>query len=129
LTFGRILSPIAASATSDGGDYPLGPRSNAARIFCDIASASLNEVVRGGLLCEVGDSSRFSVGFLRHEPEVEVGCSLHQREEVDALDSRGGLDRRNEPMEKGAELGALGWRHLTVVQQVPPGFDDDRAGA
>jgi hypothetical protein len=60
---------------------------------------------------------------------MEVGHSLHQRQEVDALDSRGGLDRRNEPMQKGTELGTFGWRHFTEIQQMPPSLDDDRSCA
>lgn len=63
-----------------------------------------------GLLGQVGHSSKVSLVLLRHEPEMEVRCSLHQGQEVGALDSGGRLDRRNEPMEDGAELGALGWR-------------------
>ncbi len=58
---------------------------------------------------------------------MEVVHSLHQRQEVDALDSCGSLDRRNEPMEKGTELGTFGWRHLTEIQQMPPSLDDDRS--
>ena len=60
---------------------------------------------------------------------MEVGYSLHQRQEVDALDSRGSLDRRNEPMENGTELGAFGGPHLTEIQQMPPSLDDDRSCA
>jgi hypothetical protein len=60
---------------------------------------------------------------------MKVGYSLHQRQEVDALDFGGSLDRRNEPMEKGTELGAFGWRHLTEIQQMPPSHDDDRSRA
>lgn len=63
-----------------------------------------------GLVGQVGHSSKVSLVLLRHEPEMEVRCSLHQGQEVGALDSGGRLDRRNEPMEDGAELGALGWR-------------------
>src|ERR1700722_9045884 len=79
---------------------------------------------RRGLLREVFDSSKFSLVLLRNEPEMEVGRSLHQRQVVDAFDSGGGLDRRNEPMEEGTELGAFGWRHFTEIQQMPPSFDD-----
>jgi hypothetical protein len=60
---------------------------------------------------------------------MEVGHSLHQRQEVDALHSGGGLDRRNESMEKGTELGNFGWCHFTEIQQMPSGFDDDRSCA
>jgi hypothetical protein len=60
---------------------------------------------------------------------VEVGRALHNRQEIDALDIRGRLDRRNEPMEDRAELGALGWRHITEIQEMPPGLDDDRSCA
>jgi hypothetical protein len=60
---------------------------------------------------------------------MEVGHSLHQRQEVDALDSCGSLDRRDEPMEKGTELGTFGWRHFTEIQQMPPSLDDDRSCA
>jgi hypothetical protein len=60
---------------------------------------------------------------------MEVGRSLHQRQEVDALDFSGSLDRRNEPMEKGTELGTFGWRHFTEIQQMPPSLDDDRSCA
>jgi hypothetical protein len=56
---------------------------------------------------------------------MEVSRSLHQGQEVDALDSCGGLDRRNEPMENGSELDTFGWRHFTEIQQMPPSFDDD----
>ena len=55
--------------------------------------------------------------------------ALHNRQEIDALDPRGSLDRRNEPMENGTELGTFGWRHFTEIQQMPPSFDDDRPGA
>jgi hypothetical protein len=60
---------------------------------------------------------------------MEVGRSLHQRQEVDALDSGGSLDRRNEPMKKGTELSTLGWRHISEVQHMPSCFDDDRSRA
>jgi hypothetical protein len=55
---------------------------------------------------------------------MEVGHFLHQRQVIDAC---GSLDRRDEPMENGTELGALGERHLTEIQQMPPGLDDDRS--
>ncbi len=38
---------------------------------------------------------------------MEMSHSLHQRQEVDALDSSGRLDRRNEPMEQRTELVTL----------------------
>jgi hypothetical protein len=86
--------------------------------------------VRGrkrGPLREVVHPAKFCLGLLRYEPQMEVGGSLHQRQEVDALDSCGSLDRRNEPMEKGTELGTFGWRHVTEIQEVPPSLDDDRS--
>jgi hypothetical protein len=30
-------------------------------------------------------------------------------------------------MEDRTELGTLGWRHLTEIQEMPPGLDDDRS--
>ena len=61
-----------------------------------------------GLLRQVGHSSKFSFVLLRNKPEMEVGRSLHQRV-VDAFDSRGRLDRRDETMEKrtGSALGVI----------------------
>jgi len=82
-----------------------------------------------GLLRNVGRSSKFSHVLLRDEPQMEVGRSLHHGQVVDALDPGGRLDRRNEPMEKGAEIRALGGRHVTEVQQVAPRLNDDRPGA
>ena len=32
-------------------------------------------------------------------------------------------------MQKGAQLGTLGWRHFTKIQQMPPGHGDDRSRA
>jgi hypothetical protein len=32
-------------------------------------------------------------------------------------------------MEDRTELGTLGWRHLTEIQEMPPGLDDDRSRA
>ena len=29
-------------------------------------------------------------------------------------------------MEDRTEFGTLGWRHLTGIQEMPPGLDDDR---
>jgi hypothetical protein len=81
------------------------------------------------LLRQVFHSSKRSLVLLGHEPEMEMGHSLHQRQEADALDSWRSLDRRNEPMEKRAELDTFSRRHLTEVQQMPPGFDDDCACA
>jgi hypothetical protein len=78
-----------------------------------------------GPLREVVHSSKFSLGLLRYEPEMEVGRVLHHRQEVNALDFCGNLDRRNEPMENRTELGTLGWRHLTEIQQMAPSLDDD----
>jgi hypothetical protein len=60
---------------------------------------------------------------------MEVGRSLHNCEEVDPLDFCGSLVRRNESMEKGAELSTFGWRHLTEIQQMAPSLDDDRSCA
>ena len=57
---------------------------------------------------------------------MEVRGALHQRQQVDALDSCGRLDSRNESMDKGTELGQFSWRHLTEVQQMPPRLHDDR---
>lgn len=56
-----------------------------------------------------------------------MGCALHQRQEIDAPDPGGRLDRRNEPMKDRTEFGTLGRRHLTEIQQMPPGLDDDRS--
>jgi hypothetical protein len=47
---------------------------------------------------------------------MEMGGSLHQCQEVDALNSRGTLDRGDEGMEDRAELGTLGLRHFTEIQ-------------
>jgi hypothetical protein len=58
---------------------------------------------------------------------VEVGRALHHGQVIDALNPGGSLDRRNEPMEDRTELGTLGWRHLTGIQEIPPGLDDDRS--
>ena len=58
---------------------------------------------------------------------MEVGRALHQRQEIDALDPGGALDRRDEPVQDRAELGTLGRRHLTEIQEMPPGFDDYRS--
>ena len=58
-----------------------------------------------------------------------MGHPLHQRQEVDALDSCDSLDRRYEPMENGTELGTFGGRHFTEIQQMPPSYDDDRSWA
>ena len=55
--------------------------------------------------------------------------ALHNRQQIDALDSRGSLDRRNEPMDDRTELGKLGRSHLTEIQEMPPGLDDDRSRA
>ena len=30
-------------------------------------------------------------------------------------------------MEDRTEFGTLGWRHLTGIQEMPPGLDDDRS--
>jgi hypothetical protein len=60
---------------------------------------------------------------------MKVGGSLHQRKEIDALDSRGRLDGRNHPMGNGTELGNFGSRHFTKIQQVPSRLDDDRSCA
>jgi hypothetical protein len=60
---------------------------------------------------------------------VEVGRALHNRQEIDALDPRGRLDRRNEPMGGRTELGQLGRSHVTEVQEMPPGLEDDRSRA
>ena len=49
--------------------------------------------------------------------------ALHNRQQIDALDPRGSLDRRNEPMDDRTELGKLGRSHLTEIQEMPPGFD------
>jgi hypothetical protein len=54
-------------------------------------------------------------------------CPFHQRQEIDALDPRSSVDRRNEPVEDRAELGKLGRSHLTEIQKMPPGLDYDRS--
>jgi hypothetical protein len=58
---------------------------------------------------------------------MEVRRALHNRQEIDALDPRGRLDRRNEPMDDRTELGKLGRSHLTEIQEMPPGLEDDRS--
>jgi hypothetical protein len=60
---------------------------------------------------------------------VEVGRALHHGQEVDALDPGDSLDRRNEMVEDRTEFGTLGRCHLTEVQEMPPGLDDDRSCA
>ena len=88
--------------------------------------------VRGrkrGLLRYIFHSSKFSLVLLRYQPEMEVGHPLHQRQEVDALDSCDSLDRRYEPMKNGTKLGTFGGRHFTEIQQMPPSYDDDRSWA
>src|SRR3954469_17199072 len=52
---------------------------------------------------------------------------LHPRQKIHALDACGSLDRRNEPMEGRTQLGTFGRRHLTEIQKMPPGLDDDRS--
>jgi hypothetical protein len=81
------------------------------------------------LLRQVGHSPEFSLVLPRYEPEVEVRRALHHGQVVDALDPRGRLDRRDELVEDRTEFGTLGWRHLTEVQEMPSGLDDDRSGA
>jgi hypothetical protein len=95
----------------------------------DIASASPNEVVSGGPLRQVVHSSKVSLILLRHEPEVEVGRALHYRQVVDALNPGGRLDRRDEPVQDRTDLGKLGRGHITEIQEMPPGFEDDRSRA
>jgi hypothetical protein len=58
-----------------------------------------------------------------------VGRALHQRQEIDALDPGGGLDRRDEPVQDRTEVGQLARSHLAEIQEVPPGFDDHRSCA
>jgi hypothetical protein len=53
--------------------------------------------------------------------------ALHQRQEIDALDPRGSLDRRNEPMGDRAEVCKLGRSHLTEIEKMPPGLEYDRS--
>src|ERR1700689_4270051 len=82
-----------------------------------------------GLLRQVGGSHELSLVLLRYEPEVEVGRALHHCQVIDALDPGGGLDCRDQPVEDRTELGTLIWRHVAEIQQMPPGFDNDRSGA
>jgi hypothetical protein len=58
---------------------------------------------------------------------VEVGRALHHRQEIDALDPGGSLDRRDEPVQDRAERGKLGRSHLAEIQEMPPRFDDYRS--
>jgi hypothetical protein len=81
------------------------------------------------MLREVVHSLELSLVLLWHEPEMEVGCSLHQGHEVEALDSCWSFDLRNEPMENRTELGAFGWVDFTEIQLMRPGLDDDGACA
>jgi hypothetical protein len=94
------------------------------RRFCRAARGR-----QSGPLRQVVHSSKFSVALLGDEPEMEVRRVLHDRQEVDALDSCGGLYRRNEPMEKGPELGTFGWRHFTEIQKMSSSLNDDRSCA
>src|ERR1700733_2869714 len=76
-----------------------------------------------GSLGHVGHASKLSHVLLRYEPEVKVGCALHQRKQVDALDSRGSLYRRDEAVDGRTELRNLGGRHFSEIQEVPPGLE------
>jgi hypothetical protein len=58
---------------------------------------------------------------------VEVGRALHHGQVIDALNPGGSLDRRNEPMQDRTEFGTLGWRHLTEIQEMPPGLGNYRS--
>ena len=81
--------------------------SNSARIFCDIDSAALSVAVEGVAALDRPLREALPRTSLV-KPEMEVGGPLHQRQVIDAFDSSGSLDRRNEPVEKGTQLGALG---------------------
>ena len=98
----------------------------------DLARHRFCRAARGrkrGLLRQVVHSSKFPLVLPRYEPEMETGARSIQRQEIDALDPRGNLDRRNEPMEARTELGTLDWRHLTEIEEMPPGLDNDRSRA
>src|SRR3984885_6929129 len=107
------------------------PPSGLLELLPDLARHRFCLAVRGrkrGLLRQVGHSPKFSLVLPRYEPEVEVRRALHHGQVVDALDPRGRLDPRNEPVQDRTEFGTLGGRHLPEVQEMPPGLDDDRSG-
>jgi len=58
---------------------------------------------------------------------MEVRRALHNGQEIDALNPCGSLNRRNKPMDDRTELGKLGRSHLTEIQEMPPGLEDDRS--